>query len=125
MDGRGKLGRRGEDLACLYLMERGHSILERNWRAGHLEIDLITLAADGLHFVEVKSLSAPAALRPEERVDAAKQRRIARAASAYLNRSGHPALGDLECSFDVIAVLFNGEITDIQWIPQAYIPLLT
>ncbi|HAW06425.1 MAG TPA: endonuclease, partial [Rikenellaceae bacterium] len=44
MKGRGEFGRRGEDEACMYLVSQGHTILERNWRCGHLEIDVITLA---------------------------------------------------------------------------------
>ena len=35
------LGKKGEDIACRLLEEKGHTILERNWRAGHLEIDII------------------------------------------------------------------------------------
>jgi putative endonuclease len=35
----------------------GHTILERNWRSGHLEIDIISFDKDGTHFVEVKTRS--------------------------------------------------------------------
>ena len=45
--GRAQTGRTGEDAACRYLTEQGHTILERNWRSGHLEIDIISLAPDG------------------------------------------------------------------------------
>ena len=55
MRGRGALGKHGEDDVCQFLIERGHTILDRNWRSGHLEIDIVTLAPDGIHFVEVKS----------------------------------------------------------------------
>ena len=37
------LGRQGEDIACTLLESMGHTILERNWRSGHLEIDIISL----------------------------------------------------------------------------------
>ena len=36
-----RLGRQGEDIACRYLESIGHTILERNWRSGHLEIDIV------------------------------------------------------------------------------------
>ena len=49
------LGKKGEDIACRLLEEKGHTILERNWRSGHLEIDIISLDQDGIHFVEVKA----------------------------------------------------------------------
>ena len=42
---RGELGRLGEDIACRYLENLGHTILDRNWRWGHLEIDIISFDA--------------------------------------------------------------------------------
>ena len=40
-DLRKPLGREGELEAALYLMERGYSLRDRNWRSGHLELDLV------------------------------------------------------------------------------------
>ena len=54
-DNRRDLGRQGEDIACDLLKGMGHTILERNYRSGHLEIDIISIDADGIHFVEVKT----------------------------------------------------------------------
>ena len=71
-----RLGRRGEDIACKYLLDRGHTVVDRNWRSGHLEIDVVTVDPAGLHFVEVKSRVAPATAAPEENVGYLKQRRI-------------------------------------------------
>ncbi|MGN1232352.1 MAG: YraN family protein, partial [Candidatus Cryptobacteroides sp.] len=51
MNGKGKLGKAGEDEVCNYLISRGHTILKRNWRSGKQEIDIISLACDGIHFV--------------------------------------------------------------------------
>ena len=48
--GKKELGRRGEELACGHLQSLGHTVLERNWQCGHLEVDIISRAADGLHF---------------------------------------------------------------------------
>ena len=44
------LGQRGENLACRYLEGMGHTILERNWRNSHLEIDIISADPAGIHF---------------------------------------------------------------------------
>ena len=55
MDPRRATGKRGEDEACGLLVSLGHSILERNWRHGHKEVDIISLAGNELHIVEVKS----------------------------------------------------------------------
>ncbi len=120
MEIRGKraLGRLGEETACSFLQERGHRILERNWQGSHLEVDIITEAEDGVHFVEVKArLDADAA--PEERVDARKRQRISAAALKYLNQSG----SDREVFFDVVSVTFDGPRTDVRYFPQAWIPM--
>ena len=120
METRGKraLGVLGEEKACDFLRAKGHRILSRNWRGSHLEVDIISDAPDGLHFVEVKTrLAADAA--PEEKVDALKQRRISAAALKYLNETG----SDREVFFDVVSVLFDGPRTEVTYFPQAWIPM--
>lgn len=116
---RKRLGDLGEELAGSYLESLGHSILERNWRSSHLEIDIISAAADGIHFVEVKSRVAPLSAVPQANVTAAKQRRLSVAALGYLN-TRH--LGDAEVFFDIITVVFDGGRADINYCKQAFIP---
>ena len=118
------LGRRGEDVACGFLSGKGHTIVERNYRSGHLEIDIITLDMDGVLFVEVRSRVAPAAVSPEENVTAAKQKKVADAALRYLHTSKDKRLSaDLEVSFDVVAVTFDGGGEIVEWFPNAYYPM--
>ena len=122
-DCRRTLGRQGEDLACRFLRSIGHTILERNWRSGHLEIDVISFDISGIHFVEVKSRRESIQAPPQENVGLQKQRNIVKAAQAFLRSGkGHP-YGNQECFFDVVAVTFEGNRPDIEWIPQAYIPM--
>lgn len=116
-------GKEGEDLACRYLTERGHVILKRNWRAGHLEVDLITLYGDGLHFVEVKTRRPPVQGRPQDSVNAEKQRNLANAAKRFLNGKEGKRLGDLEIIFDVMSIVIGPETTEIDYIQQAFIPI--
>lgn len=124
MTPRMELGRRGEDVACGFLSGKGHTIVERNYRSGHLEIDIITLDKDGVHFVEVKSRVAPVAVSPEENVTAAKQKKVADAALKYLHTSKDKRLSaDLEVSFDVVAVTFDGGGEIVEWFPNAYYPM--
>lgn len=121
-----KVGRRGEELACEYLIGKGHTILERNWRSGHLELDIISLDKDGIHFVEVKSRVAPVTAQPEENVGYAKQKKLIAAAQRYLHsadRKRKLTSVDLEISFDVVSIIFEGDNFGIEWFPQAYIPL--
>ena len=119
-----KLGRMGEDAACGFLLKNGHTILERNWRGGHLEIDIISMDKAGIHFVEVKSRVAPVSAAPEENVGYTKQRRLAAAAQKYLHSKEKGSLfGSFEIYFDVISVIFEGEKIDLQYYPQAYVPI--
>ena len=122
-DHRRDLGRRGEDIACDLLRKMGHTILERNYRNGHLEIDIISIDADGIHFVEVMthrdSIQAP----PQYNVDKAKQSRITKAALGFLHSSKGLPLSSYECHFDIVAVTFSGDASSTEWFPQAYIPI--
>ena len=116
-------GKKGEDMACGLLAGRGHTILERNHRVGHLEIDIISVRADGIHFVEVKARRESIQAPPQDNVDHVKQRRIAAAAKGYLrSRKGLPFNG-CECHFDVIAVIFKETTAQVDYFPDAYIPI--
>lgn len=120
------VGRRGEEEASLYLTRLGHKILARNWRGGHLELDIISLLGQELHVVEVKSRVAPVMAEPSRNVGRDKQRRMVAAAKAFLHsdeRKNLPA--DLEIFFDVMSVVFygTGADFDIEYYPKAFIPL--
>lgn len=124
MTPRMELGRRGEDVACEFLTGKGHIIVQRNFWSGHLEIDIISLDRNGVHFVEVKSRVAPVMVSPEENVTAAKQKKVADAALRYLHTSKDKRLSaDLEVSFDVVAVTFDGGGEIVEWFPNAYYPM--
>ena len=116
-------GKKGEDMACDLLAGRGHTILERNHRVGHLEIDIVSVSADGIHFVEVKARRESIQAPPQDNVDHVKQRRIATAAKGFLrSRKGLPFNG-CECHFDVIAVIFKENTAQVDYFPDAYIPI--
>ena len=120
------VGRKGEEEASRYLARLGHRILARNWRGGHLELDIITLLGSELHFVEVKSRVAPVMAEPERNVGRTKQRRMVAAAQAFLHGDDRKDLpADLEIFFDVMSVVFygTGAEFDIEYYPKAFIPL--
>ena len=117
------IGKRGEDQACRHLESLGHTIVARNWRHGRLEIDIISLLGHELHFVEVKSRTAPALAAPQTNVGAAKQHRLTAAALAFMNSGTRRLLPpDLEVFFDVVTLLFDGQDFEIEYYPQAFIP---
>lgn len=122
-DSRRTLGQQGEDLACRMLEARGHLVLERNWRHGHLEIDIISADAAGIHFVEVKTRRESIQAPPQENVDGRKQHRITKAAGAFLKSGKGQAFGCRDCQFDIVAVTLIDEHVRIEYFPQAYIPI--
>ncbi|MCR5560213.1 MAG: YraN family protein [Bacteroidales bacterium] len=115
------LGKLGEDAAARWLESRGHSILSRNWRGGRVELDIVSLDPEGIHFVEVKSRKAPVMADPAVNVDAAKRRHLVAAARKWL--SGNTGLGQREVFFDILTVVFDHTDTHINYYPQAFIPV--
>ena len=116
------VGKKGEDAACLWLVSNGHTVLERNWRGGRCEIDIITADRSGLHFVEVKSRKGPTEVDPLVNVTATKQKHLVQAALKYLH-SGGRRYADAEVFFDIVTVIIDKENTYIQYYPQAFIPI--
>lgn len=106
-----RTGDRGEDIAAAYLERKGYTILERNYRFEHAEVDLICFkpapqAAQGgeLVFAEVKTRTGLGFGRPEEAVTEEKQRNVLRAARAYLYEH---KLDEAPCRFDVVSILLH------------------
>lgn len=123
MKGNRELGQFGEDAVGQYLVENGHTVIERNWRSGHLEVDIISLARDGIHFVEVKSRTVPVQGSPQDAITSLKMKNIATAAGRYMTKGAKSLDTDVEVHFDVAAVTCDGGNTEIQYFPDAYIPL--
>ena len=119
---RRSIGQKGEDLACHLLESKGHRILERNWRYGHLEIDIISVDPVGIHFVEVKARRDNIQAPPQENVDITKQKRIVKAAQAYLRSAQGRAFISCEYLFDIVAVTFDAKGVRTEYLEQAYIP---
>lgn len=105
-------GKIGEQKAAEYLMQRGYVILERNWRLGHKEVDMICTDGDLLIVVEVKSRKTPEE-RPEELLDYRKRHNLLCAGEAYLKMKGL----DQELRFDL--VLVTGIEGEVEHIPGA------
>jgi putative endonuclease len=81
---RRRLGAEGEARAAAHLARAGYRIVDRNVRAGGVEIDLVAERAGLVVFVEVKTRRSRARGAPEEAVDARKRARLARGAAAWL-----------------------------------------
>lgn len=117
------LGKWGEDEAALYYEDRGYEILERDWKVGKRDIDLIALTEDKdtLVFVEVKTRQNNDLQEPEEAVDVNKMRNLAIAANAYVKLHGL----DMDVRFDIISVIGKCScVESIECFEDAFNPLL-
>ncbi len=109
-DARRALGRLGEDLAAGHLSRLGYSVLARNVRTRHGEIDLIVFDGSVLAFAEVKTRrsSAGAGLRSDQRPLAwlrERQRaRIRRLAVAWLSDEKRVRPSARSIRFDAVGV---------------------
>ena len=108
------LGHTGEDDAADYLAREGYHILDRNWRSGHKEIDIVAEKGGVLVIVEVKTRRDARFGKPEDAVSENKIRRIVLAADAYVRL--HRI--DMPVRFDIITVL--GKYRQINHIIDAF-----
>ena len=49
------LGKWGEDLAADYLRDKGYVIIDRDWKSGHHDLDIVAKEDETLVIVEVKT----------------------------------------------------------------------
>lgn len=111
-----EIGRRGEQSAASFLAGKGYTIIDRNYRCGHLELDIIAKNSEYVAFVEVKTRRAyPGAHSPYGRPAAAVTRykgaRITCAAAEYLQRHRYILRG-LIPRYDIIEVYLSPKTTD-------------
>ncbi|MCY4257699.1 MAG: YraN family protein [bacterium] len=97
------LGRWGEDRAMRWYSRQGYVVLERNWRCGRGELDLICKRGSLVVFCEVKTRSSALYGTPAEAVGADKQRRIRKLAAQWLAQQSQK--GSWRTRFDVAEVM--------------------
>jgi putative endonuclease len=95
-------GRRGERIACRFLMRQGFDILARRYRNRSGELDIVALEREVLVFVEVKMRSSKEFGEPWEFVDWQKQQILRRTAEQFI--ADHD-LGQYAYRFDIVSVL--------------------
>jgi putative endonuclease len=96
-------GALGENIAALYLQLGGCTILERNYRFEHVEIDLIVRDGPCVAFVEVKTRRSTAFGDALDAVSRDKLRNVRRAARKYLLAAPAGARAS-EYRFDLVAL---------------------
>jgi putative endonuclease len=111
------LGELGERIAERWLRERGWRVVQRRFRSGHRDIDLV-VEQDGLiAFVEVKARRGSGFGGPVEAVNWRKQKELGRSARVWVSRHGRSSDA---YRFDVVGVLVEGERVRIRHIEGAF-----
>ena len=112
------LGVIGERLAEKHLGKLGYTILERNFRHGHKEVDLIVRRGSLVAFVEVKTRAGDGYGHPLEAITQLKRREVERVARFWRRQNGEPGLA---YRFDAIGIrLQRGESPVIEHVPNAW-----
>jgi len=100
-------GQFGESAALRVLHEQGYDVLERNWRFGRGEVDIIAKDGTTYVFVEVKLRRNSRFGAPEEAVTPAKLTRLSEAAMRFLEQSHVP---DADWRIDVVALEMERDV---------------
>ncbi len=101
-----EIGNYGEQVAADHLSSHGVQIVDRNWRCGVGEIDIVGRDGDALVFYEVKTRRSTRFGSPVEAVTPAKAARLRRLAVRWL--TDHAQRAPL-VRVDVLAVTLSGD----------------
>jgi putative endonuclease len=112
-----ELGLQGERIAERWLTHRGWRVLQRRYRSGHRDIDLVAENSGTIAFVEVKTRSGPAFGGPVEAVNWKKRRELSRSAHTWIDRHGRPGES---YRFDVVGVLVTGDRVRVRHVENAF-----
>ncbi|MBO4721065.1 MAG: YraN family protein [Prevotella sp.] len=96
-----ELGKWGEDIAVVYLEKKGYEILERDWKSGHHDLDIIARDEDTLVIIEVKTRRNRLFGDPEEAIDYKKRMSLQSATNHYV-KSHHI---NAPVRFDIISIV--------------------
>ena len=115
-----KIGDAGELAACEFLISKGYTVRETNWRLGHLEIDIVAQEANHLHIVEVKTRTNTEYFDPMEAINPKKIRNLVNAANGYISHNELP----MTVQFDVLIIEGTEPDFTIHFFPDAFEPPL-
>lgn len=113
------LGKWGELVVVDKLLMEGFTIMERNWKLNHLEVDIIASRGEDIIFVEVKT-RRDGAENPLAAMTPKKISNLCRAAEAYIRLHRVP----LNPRFDVASVIGDEHQYQLEYIPNAFLPPL-
>jgi putative endonuclease len=113
-----EFGKEGEDLAVRWLTRKAFRVIHRNWRYSHLEVDIIALKDQCLHFVEVKTRRNDFFGHPEDFVTKQKLDNLMRAGAAFLKK--YPDWNQVQ--YDILSITYGYDgtpgfffVEDVYW----------
>lgn len=110
-------GELGERIAERWLRRTGWRILQRRFRNGRRDIDLVVEREGLIAFVEVKARRGDRFGQPVEAVNWRKQKELTKSAQIWIQRHGRP---DESYRFDVLGVLLNGNHVRVRHVEDAF-----
>lgn len=120
-----EIGQAGEEIAGLYLINKGYQIIDRNWNLYKgCELDIVASKENKLHFIEVKTRSSDKYGEPQLAINKKKMSHILSAIRQYRYEKHFI---NIEYQIDSIAIIYRNEhdyklqhFTDIR--PDYYTP---
>lgn len=111
-----KTGCEGENKAAEYLSGKGYQVMERNWRSGHKEVDIIAMDGNTLVIVEVKTRKEAAGQDLNEIIPESKQQHLFEAAENYTQQNNI----ENQVRFDLVLVSLRNETYTIAHFENAF-----
>lgn len=113
-----ELGKWGEERACQELKNKGHKILDRNYKIRSGEVDIISSIDDFIVMTEVKTRTSRYLSSPENTVSRRKQRTIVMVADHYMKERNL----DIEVRFDIVTIVKNSVMCEVDHLEDAFYP---
>lgn len=110
-------GELGERIAERWLSRQGWRVVQRRFRNGHRDIDLVVERDGTIAFVEVKARKGADFGGPVRAVDHRKRRALEKSAMVWIDRHGREAES---YRFDVVGVLLNGASVRVCHVENAF-----
>ncbi|KGQ18884.1 hypothetical protein LF41_418 [Lysobacter dokdonensis DS-58] len=107
-----------EAAALAHLQTHGLRLIARNALSRVGELDLVMRDGASVVFFEVRYRAQSGYGGGAASIDAAKRRKLVRAAHVFLKRN--PALAQCPCRFDVVDASGDPEAPDLRWLRAAF-----
>lgn len=111
------LGKVGEQVAERWLRRQGWRVVQRRFRNGHRDIDLVVEREGTVAFVEVKARRGAEFGGPVEAVNWRKRKELTRSAHVWIDRHGRARE---HYRFDVVGVLVDGDRVRVRHVENAF-----